>query len=558
LKYLVFKQYSKEDAQKLKPFFDAFCKEILAFPEPNYRDDSYYKKMDALVSKSVEKILNQSSEPGSPYTIGQVTGKLRPNFLENPLWTKANKYNYVPLQPQLVQAPAVPQMVPNQAQPQKVAHQAQPPAKPIANNPVAVARPQQAPKMIDPTLIGAVFYNPADYDLKLQHAQQGCPNCHKLTYHFYGKLFDFYQNRNNLQNFPSVQGNPQVIAIHQGLLKIVEWMNVEEAKNPDVFKNTLKNQLQYSAVSLAHNFVHQQGVKPIAGPAPQPAQNNTLISKQAAEVTKNWRFDPDKLTEITPEQAQRYDEIQAAIQAFPDVTETTKEDALYTIRLFQTFHTCNEAICTEVFTNAEQHSHFIYVKQPRDILLHPEQMDASLEERANIFYNSIDAAWFAVRENPPLFKRFIEEAFYHGAPCLEARNDRITKWLINKDKTIDETIQAEAFALFENIKRNSDKGKRFLNHLQRKEKFTKQLEALDPSKENDKADLKERIDDITLGLPRLEDDFTNWMKASNKYQELKKELSTRLDGKGASNGTITGADIDKVLIDQLGWPVDKA
>jgi len=66
------------------------------------------QKLDRHALLSVAKILHQPLHPGSDEVIGDVTGKLRPDFLKPPLWTKLKKNAPLanPLPPEApVQAP---------------------------------------------------------------------------------------------------------------------------------------------------------------------------------------------------------------------------------------------------------------------------------------------------------------------------------------------------------------------------------------------------------------------------------------------------------------------
>jgi len=566
LKHLIFKHYSKEDAQKLKPFFDAFCQEIRSIEgRQNVSYDLFLGKLDRLAAKSVDKILNQPASPGSPWTIGQVTGTLRP-VLESDGWVILNKG--------VEAAPLL----------QKPLAEPFPPAfpKPLQNDPQGLLNQHNVMKRP----LGARFAWEEDAKPVTKHLEQ-CVHCGCLMPLTTRMLRTIYQDPKKHKD-PKVYLEkmlPRIQPLYLNAHAIADWMHSEEEKNPEVFKDKLNQQFMFSAYSLAYEFHHKNNNPPQMKPVLPPADGNNNNNykgtpKQAAQVTKDWLFDLNNIIEMTDSEANRYKEILAAIEAFPDASLQAKKNAKSTVFRFSIFHEFHPAICAEVFGNGLNFSDIIWAEKKGDILLHPEQTDAPLEQRAHIFYNSLEAAWLAVHQRPALLKKFIDEAFYEDAVCLEAQSKKITDWLEAnkayldtedslghvKNQTKAKNIQDLASELFENAKKTSEAGKDYLEAQQEKEKVLGALQKLaddqnqapQPKLDAKKVKQEKSLKYINLSLPVLDAKFEKWMTSSKKYEALQEELALRLEGKVASDGVIMPADIKEVLINQLCWPLKES
>jgi len=301
---------------------------------------------------------------------------------------------------------------------------------------------------------------------------------------------------------------------------------------------------------------------------------NDYTAREAAMASKHWKFDPGGLKNSTPEEETRYAEILKAIESFSNASKQGIRNALSTVRRFQKLHRHNAEICHEIYAEGINHSLKHYAERPLDIVLHPEKNDASLEQRAHIFFNILESAWLGTHHNPDLLRDFIENAFYSDAVCLEVQSAKIDEWM-EKNKNLLEThdpierikkqskaenILAHANILYGEIKATSDVGKKYLETMRDKDNELDYLHKLE--QQNGVANApqiektKKTLDYIGYALQALDDKFEHWMKASKKYIDMEKELLNHFVGKEAADGMITPEDIHTILTDTLCWPLE--
>jgi len=306
---------------------------------------------------------------------------------------------------------------------------------------------------------------------------------------------------------------------------------------------------------------------------PQQAAGNLvqpLRSNPQFDVSKYWKFDPAALREPTEEEQARYDEILKAIRETSGISDEEKKRASLSVQRFLKLHEQNDVVCRDIVASGLNYPTTVYVEQIGDILLHPDELDASLEQRAYIFYNILEAAWVAVKDRPTAKRRFIKEAFMDRGPCLEAHSKKIDKWLTDnqhllesddpeiikekmiKNRTKAENIEELGNTLYQKAREESASGKKYNIAAKDKDKILADQEAA--TTDEKKEECERMIGYINISLRELENRLETWMKDSGKYKELRGAVYNELLGKTSSDGDITKEDIDQITELHLSWP----
>jgi len=302
-----------------------------------------------------------------------------------------------------------------------------------------------------------------------------------------------------------------------------------------------------------------------------------------SDAIEKWNFDPANLRSATEEELSKYDEIIEDIDRAVKLRSSEKKVARRTIRRLKTLHKNNEDICAELVEAVTPSfvSELYWADEKGDILFHPEQSDVSLEQRAHTFYNILMLAWDTVQKNPSLKLDFYRNAFMDGNFCLEGHSNKIQEWLLSqKHKAFDQESEAHigSLSIAVNISKYAEhlvsmardeqweKGNQLAQAHNISEKHTQKLAKIrkgDKKYKNEDEKL-EKIAEVEFSkkmsvakVKALEEELETWMVDSGKYEEFRTIMYRAFLGKKAKDGEINEKHIDDVLIDMLGWSIER-
>jgi len=298
------------------------------------------------------------------------------------------------------------------------------------------------------------------------------------------------------------------------------------------------------------------------------------VGDPGSDPKDQWTFNPENLRDADESESKLYDEILSLIQSHQNLTATQKNVAKNAILKFKTFHVNNTAICTELIQAARTRnfSDVFHAVNRGDIIIHPGNGDASLDQRAHIIYNTLASTYSAVKEDPILLKKFLEEAFSATIPCLEAQARKIEEWRDSHAKeaiavsklTIEGNIYKRAQVLHETMKKESDLGKKQAQAYEEREQAENELKSIqngDIKFETDEARRKQ-VRFLTTLISSLDENiktfvFKNeeWLEKTGKYKEIYSSLINSLLNKEAKDGKITQDAINHVWQNILSWPL---
>ncbi|MBX9621759.1 MAG: SEL1-like repeat protein, partial [Alphaproteobacteria bacterium] len=287
----------------------------------------------------------------------------------------------------------------------------------------------------------------------------------------------------------------------------------------------------------------------------QPALHAAVVLKNTFNARSAWKFNPAGLRNATEDELKLYEEIIKRVEE-STLTSAEKQRTKNALLRFKTLHANNKAICKELMESTEvrNYSESIYAVTPQDILIHPEQGDANLEQRAHIIYNILETTYNGVKKTPLSLEKFFKEAFSDTIPCLEAQSRKIDDWRASQEaievkishQSISQNIGEFANQLQEDMNKNSETGKKVIEATQDYEMLDVSLKEAEPKIRT--ASLKHTSSNIKT----LEKKHAKWLKKNNKYEEMRQNLLTTLVGKTAKDGEITENAINNIL-SGLGW-----
>lgn len=582
-KYLIFKQYSHEEADVLSKFFDEYYQFVEKIEKPKNTSNftEYYKKLDNLAEKS--NIFERGYAENGQKKNARNFGTFRANPFEPPLWkcytkkpapapVNEHKEEQKPNQnlPFPIGRPHLEPIAPTEAQYKEALRinrqdtdyqirQKNPNHKPELGKiePVSPKDAQEASQIILKYLKAQNQKQQAEFEQKMQ----------KLN-------ADTEKNMQNIRRLANMnQGIP-----NQGYLP--RWAKhgigpgLPPAPPQGFFPQVPHPRMEGAPPAFPQVRFHPQlpdaQAHPLGNRNPNPPKSNPQHDVQA-----NWKYNLDEIRDATEGELKLYEDILQEIETHPDLTDSDKKVSRSTIRRFKELHKNNKVVCEDIITFGVNYGVRLCAEEPKDILLHPEKSDASLEQRAHIFYNVLESTWVAIKDKPALKKRFFKEAFINGILCLEVQSKKIDKWRmkymetqdlenIMQKKTKAENIRELAQPLYEAARQQSEADKKY--HQAQKDKDTISSVLEDKAK-LDKLDeiipglsflLKNTAGYIDLSLPHYDDGVETWLIASKKYQTMQEEVFEKLLGKTSSDGIITEEDIQKVLVDDLLWPLKSA
>jgi hypothetical protein len=293
-------------------------------------------------------------------------------------------------------------------------------------------------------------------------------------------------------------------------------------------------------------------VPPAALPAAVPAP---LVPQPLKGIERKWRFDPSKVRSATDVELQPLHAFRHHL-LMSELDHKGKELALEFLDGTEILAKNNPVICTELFACGNLYSQLFHVREPRDLVLHPEQSDAPLEQRAFNSLAAIRAVWDAIKDDHVAQKHCIEEAFSH-APCYEAKTKGLIDWLeayFDPTKPETQRIMTKQDLLRRLIQTKIREIERSMPDVDKLESIQILLTQIreGPNRINYTL-IRNAIVEQAAKLKLMQERWRQF----HLYEAVYNYACGKLEGKLAKDGIITQLDIDRYLTSILSWsPLD--
>jgi hypothetical protein len=152
---------------------------------------------------------------------------------------------------------------------------------------------------------------------------------------------------------------------------------------------------------------------------------NKAIAQPGPSQPRVFRGNPAAAVNATPEELNKYVFIIQVLDLYKDrLSENEYRHAKSTLLAMKNFHQYNREICTELVQSGRTKS-----AQFPNVVIHPEQADLKVEERAPYFFNLLNLAYDTATDqrNEEILIQFFQKAF-GDLHCLEAASRMITQW----------------------------------------------------------------------------------------------------------------------------------